>query len=79
MSKSKKYNYNMELLQDNFWIKYLNSNSPSKCFYDKQGANNYHRSLKLWMEFLKNYDKVKLMFWNNDELGITLTHLFSKA
>ncbi len=78
MNIFQKYQYDMKLLQDNFWSLYLNSNSPSKFLYDKHDRTNHHYILKLWLEFLNDDYQVKLMFWNNDELGIAPTHFFSK-
>jgi len=77
MNIYKNFNYDMKLLQDHFWKLYLNSNSPSKALYDKEG-DNHHLILKLWMDFIQDEDKVKMMFWNNDELNIAPTHFFSK-
>ena len=39
---------------------------------------NHHWLLNLWIRFLNDADKVKMMFWNNDELNIAPTHFFSK-
>lgn len=72
-----KYHYDMNLLRDNFWSLYLNSNSPSKCLYDRE-EKNHHWLLDLWIKFVNDADKVKMMFWNNDELNIAPTHFFSK-
>ena len=72
-----KYHYDMDLLRDNFWSLYLNSNSPSKWLYGKE-ESNHNWLLNLWIRFLNDADKVKMMFWNNDELNIAPTHFFSK-
>jgi hypothetical protein len=78
MNLFNKYQYDMDLLRDSFWSLYLKSNSPSKCLYDKQDRSNHHWLLELWIEFLNDDDKVKMLFWNNDELSIAPTHFFSK-
>ncbi|ERJ12521.1 hypothetical protein [Haloplasma contractile] len=78
MNLFNKYRYDMDLLRDNFWSMYLKSNSPSKCLYDKQDKGDHHWLLNLWIEFLNDDDKVKMLFWNNDELSIAPTHFFSK-
>ena len=72
------YQYDMNLVRKHFWQLYLTSNSPSKFLLDKEGGISHHYILKLWTKFLIDDHQVKLMFWNNDELGIAPTHFFSK-
>lgn len=63
---------------DVFWEQYIKSRSPSKWLYDKSGMGNHHSLLLLWEEFLEDEEKLKNMFWSNDNLDVAPTHIFSK-
>lgn len=65
-------------VKDVFWELYLKSNSPSKCLYSTMDEKHHHSLLKLWIEFMDDEEKVRQMFWSNDNLNVAPTHMFSK-